>query len=110
MLALGEGAGLQNAEPFQGELSQVNIFSSAFQQLDIEALASNCSEEDLPMGDIFAWPIAEAFLEGDVTVLSPSTCEGTECPPGYEGTLCSQAIGKKNDHHERIIFFFFLKI
>ena len=77
---------------FQGEISQLNMFSYTVSESDILSMASNCSSPQL-MGDLFAWPLAESFAEGQVTVVMPAICGGSQCPPGFTGTYCDREIG-----------------
>ncbi|KAL8565044.1 hypothetical protein ACOMHN_003420 [Nucella lapillus] len=73
---------------FQGEISQANLFSTALDESQIKSMALNCSDPQLP-GDMFAWPQADTYLEGGVTVVTPMICGRSKCAPGFHGTYCS---------------------
>ena len=81
-------------EYFQGEISQANVFTAALDQSQISAMGSNCSVDQL-VGDMYAWPLSEAYLIGEVSVVTPALCGRSQCPPGFYGSYCDLERGNE---------------
>ena len=81
-------------EYFQGEISQANVFTKALDQSQISAMGSNCSDNQL-VGDMYAWPLSEAYLIGEVSVVTPALCGRSQCPPGFYGSYCDLERGNQ---------------
>ncbi len=72
----------------------MNIFSSTLTEDNISSKGSNCSLEQ-DTGDLFAWSDFDSpYMANDVLKVEPSICGGSDCPPGYTGSLCDILIGK----------------
>nr|KAG5713679.1 hypothetical protein BaRGS_024727 [Batillaria attramentaria] len=92
-LMLGQPHTPSSGQPFQGEISQVNVFSKPLAVAEIEAMGRNCSAGHM-QGDVYAWVVSDAYLEGDVAVVTPAMCGGSQCPPGFHGTFCDSETDK----------------
>lgn len=90
---MGQAQSSSSGVPFLGDLSQVNIYDYVLDKNVIQTMGSACTRGRVD-GDVYPWLISDAYLQGNVTIVSPSVCGGTRCPPGYYGTLCSSQIGK----------------
>ena len=92
-LVLGQPSD-STGEYFQGEISQANVFTRALNQSQISTMGSNCSIDQL-VGDMYAWPLSDAYLVGEVSVVTPALCGRSRCPPGFYGSYCDLERGNK---------------
>lgn len=80
---------------YHGELSRGNVFSQTLNSTTISNMATNCSNTQLT-GDVFRWTDFDApYMWNDVIKVEPSICGGSNCAPGYTGSLCNILIGKQ---------------
>ena len=84
--------GDSSGEHFQGEISQANVFAAALNESHISIMGSNCSVDQL-VGDMFAWPVSDSYLMGEVSVVTPALCGRSQCPPGFHGAYCDLETG-----------------
>ncbi|XP_021344281.1 uncharacterized protein LOC110444201 isoform X1 [Mizuhopecten yessoensis] len=78
---------------FEGEISQVNVYSKALSQMTIQAMANNCTTSQV-LGDQHQWPEFSSYIHGNVSVIMPTICGVSTCPPGLKGPRCDKLIDK----------------
>ncbi|XP_069124135.1 uncharacterized protein [Argopecten irradians] len=93
-MVLGQrSASVTARNPFEGEISQVNVYSLALSQTAIQAMANNCTTSQ-ELGDRHQWAEFSSYLLGNVSVIMPTICGASTCPPGMKGPRCDQVIDK----------------
>ncbi|XP_033757629.1 sushi, von Willebrand factor type A, EGF and pentraxin domain-containing protein 1-like [Pecten maximus] len=93
-IVLGQrSVSLTARNPFEGEISQVNVYSKALSQTAIQAMANNCTTSQ-ELGDRHQWPEFSSYLRGNVSVIMPTICGASTCPPGMKGPRCDLLIDK----------------
>lgn len=75
---------------FAGDLSQVNLFSSAFNSSLAIAYARNCTAARAQAGDLFSYRQLNSITMPDGFQLrSPSVCQSANCSVGFTGQFCT---------------------
>ncbi|KAL5018925.1 hypothetical protein ScPMuIL_004647 [Solemya velum] len=88
------GQSVDGQERFMGDLSQVNVYNRGLSAVEISQMAINCSAVQ-PPGEVYTWLEFDNGSDSGVDIVQPSICGGSNCPPGYRGSLCDILIDKK---------------